>query len=450
MAAALRVVDLCSGTGAFSIVFERAGARTVYANDILQTSKVVYEANVGPHFVKADITTVAPSTVPPHDILCAGVPCQPFSMAGLQRGFDDKRTGVFESVVAIAMHHRPRMVVIENVKGLLTQDSGRAFKRVLASFCEHGYDVEWNVLDPRRVGGIPHHRPRIYLVFFRDGERRPNLDFPTIATRPLAEFLEAQPDARFYRPEGSSDIPLGSVGRMWRGRCCQMVGEVPCLLHSDTKIKVRPFLRDARGVRSLTGREYGNLQGFPASYSLGAITDGQACKLFGNSINLPVAELVARATVAALMRTAEAPARAAIQILATPVFRGRYASVVCPVCSTAVSSRVSPGGAIDRSTMVLHARRAHPDRADEALEVLRRMRFASGPPGPPAPFKAKPRAKAQAQAAVKKKVECKYEAIACLVCEKHIRCRVFPSGTVNMEKMRIHAARMHTELDAKS
>ena len=439
MAAALRVVDLCAGTGAFSIVFERAGARIVYASDLLHTSEAVYTANVGPHFVRCDITGVAPSAVPPHDILCAGVPCQPFSAAGLQHGFDDARTGVFESVVAIAMHHKPRAVVIENVKGLLTQDSGRAFKRVISSFCENGYDVEWNILDPRHVGGIPHHRPRVFFVFFRNGERRPNLNFPRVAVRPLADFLEAkQPEARFYHAEGFSDIPLGSVGRIWRGRAAWRVGEVPCLLHSDTKIKARPFLRDAHGVRGLTGREYANLQGFPASYALYAVTDNQACMLFGNSVSVPVAELVARATVAALLCTATAPARPPIELLATPVFRGCFAPVACSLCSAAISCGVSSGGAIAGSKMKIHAKRMHPGRVEEALENLRRMRFASGPPR-------RARIGPRNQPALKAKGVSRYGGVPCVVCDKHIRCRIAPSGAIDKEKMRKHMARMHSD-----
>lgn len=170
-----RFIDLFCGIGGFRIAFERAGGRCVFSSDYDKFSQQTYEANFDekPH---GDIHGVAVADIPAHDILCAGFPCQPFSIAGVSKklslgrkhGFEDVKQGnLFFFIADILDFHRPSAFVLENVKNLKGHDGGKTFDIIFRTLTEHlGYTVYHKVIDAHGV--VPQHRERIFLVGFRE------------------------------------------------------------------------------------------------------------------------------------------------------------------------------------------------------------------------------------------------------------------------------------------
>ena len=171
----LRFIDLFCGIGGFRYAFERAGGKCVFSSDWNEQAQITYEANHGesPH---GDIHTVAVADIPAHDILCAGFPCQPFSIAGVSKklslgkkhGFEDKEQGnLFFTLADIIDYHRPEAFVLENVKNLRSHDQGRTFQVIHDTLTKAlGYTVYYQVIDARSV--VPQHRERIFLVGFKE------------------------------------------------------------------------------------------------------------------------------------------------------------------------------------------------------------------------------------------------------------------------------------------
>ena len=176
----LTCIDLFAGTGAFSYALRDHGVECVFANDVAKASQAVYEANhANGAFVLGDLHGIETSDIPKHDILCAGFPCQPFSVSGHQRGLEDKRSHAIWKVVDILRMHQPEMFVLENVKRLLTHNGGRTLSTILQRLQTTGYCVKHCVIDTRKVSDIPHHRERLYIVGFRNQDRCDAFDFAT-------------------------------------------------------------------------------------------------------------------------------------------------------------------------------------------------------------------------------------------------------------------------------
>jgi DNA (cytosine-5)-methyltransferase 1 len=201
--APLRFVDLFCGIGGFRIAFERAGGRCVFSSDYDKFSQQTYEANFGerPH---GDIHTVAVSDIPAHDILCAGFPCQPFSIAGVSKklslgrkhGFEDIKQGnLFFSIADILDFHRPAAFVLENVKNLKGHDGGKTFDIIHRTLTEAlGYTVYYRILDAQSV--VPQHRERIFIVGFREWR---HFEFPQLPAQgpKLASILDPDVPSKY-------------------------------------------------------------------------------------------------------------------------------------------------------------------------------------------------------------------------------------------------------------
>ena len=162
----MNLIDLFAGIGGMRLGFESAGFTCVFSSEWDKYAQQTYQANFNetPH---GDITKIDANDIPPHDILLAGFPCQPFSNAGLKKGFDDTRGTLFFDVLRIIHHHGPKAVFLENVKGLVSHDKGRTLQVILERLKACGYTVYWKVLNAKDFG-VPHNRQRIYIVAFRD------------------------------------------------------------------------------------------------------------------------------------------------------------------------------------------------------------------------------------------------------------------------------------------
>ncbi len=316
----LRFIDLFCGIGGFRIAFEKAGGKCVFSSDYDKFSQQTYKANFGelPH---GDINQVDVADIPSHDILCAGFPCQPFSIAGVSKknslgrlhGFDDVKQGnLFFAIADILDHHRPAAFVLENVKNLKGHDKGRTFA-VIKDTLERvlKYKIYTKIIDAKTV--VPQHRERIFIVGFR--ERR-DFEFPIFPERGplLGTILESRPDAKYTLTDhlwnylqnyaakhkaAGNGFGFGLVSNNDTTRT------LSARYHKDgSEILVA---QAGKNPRRLTPRECARLMGYPEDYKL-VVSDTQAYRQFGNSVVVPVVALIANAVIETLRRPVGTPA----------------------------------------------------------------------------------------------------------------------------------------------
>jgi DNA (cytosine-5)-methyltransferase 1 len=165
----INYIDLCSGIGGFRIAIEQFATKTnrkfkcILSADIKPDAIKTYNVNFDEKNDKLDIYTLDPKNIPAFDLLCAGFPCQPFSSAGNKKGFDDKRGGMIFKIIDICKHHKPKIVILENVSNLLTLNKGSTIQQIQRLFEDIGYKVEYKKLNSSDFG-LPQHRERVYIV----------------------------------------------------------------------------------------------------------------------------------------------------------------------------------------------------------------------------------------------------------------------------------------------
>ena len=178
----MKFFDLFAGIGGFRIALEREGFTCIGFCEIDKWARKLYKAyyNVREEEEYEDATKINPEDLPDFDILCAGFPCQAFSIAGKRRGFEDTRGTLFFEIARIAKVKRPTYLLLENVKGLLSHDEGRTFEIILKTMDELGYDAEWQVLNSKDFG-VPQNRDRVFIIGHLRGKSRPKI-FPLSET----------------------------------------------------------------------------------------------------------------------------------------------------------------------------------------------------------------------------------------------------------------------------
>tara|TARA_R110002073_G_scaffold106422_1_gene240151 strand:- start:3393 stop:4400 length:1008 start_codon:yes stop_codon:yes gene_type:complete len=305
----LKFIDLFAGTGAFSLALEKNNNfQCVFTNDMMECSKKMYELNHPTHkFTLEDLTKINVADIPSHDLLCGGFPCQPFSIAGDKKGFDDTRSNVFWKILEILEKHTPEMILLENVKNLKSHDQGKTFKVIEEKLQEHGYHLKTAILDTSVITNIPQHRERIYIVGFRDKEKCDKFDFnfDKMEKGNIHDLLEENIDDKYYysdRFKVYEEIEKGITKTIYdnvlyqyrrfyvrenKSCCCPtLTANMGGGGHNV------PLLKDKKGIRKLTPRECFNLQGFPPDYKLPDICDSSLYKLAGNAVSVPVVDLI--------------------------------------------------------------------------------------------------------------------------------------------------------------
>ena len=305
----LKFIDLFAGTGAFTLALETNNKfKCVFTNDMIECSKKIYELNNPNHkFTIKDLNTINVSDIPSHDLLCGGFPCQPFSIAGQKKGFNDKRSNVFWKIVEILEKHSPEIIILENVKNLKSHDKGNTYKIIEKKLQEIGYHIKTSILDTNKITNIPQHRERIYIIGFRDKEKynKFNFDFPEQEQGKICDMLEESVDEKYYYSDrfkvfdeiekgitkNISENVLYQYRRFYvrenKSNCCPtLTANMGGGGHNV------PLLKDDKGIRKLTPRECFNLQGFPKDYKLPDICDSALYKLAGNAVSVPVVNLI--------------------------------------------------------------------------------------------------------------------------------------------------------------
>lgn len=305
----IKMVDLFAGTGAFTYAFTCENENenkvdVVFANDMVEHSKTIYENNFKHLLTLKDLNDIKVEEIPKHDILTGGFPCQPFSIAGNQGGFADKRSNVFWKILEIIDFHQPKCVILENVKNLLSHDNKKTFTTIKENLEKRGYSICYKVLNTAEITGIPQHRERIYIVCLKSKEvfEKFNLNFPKIEKRKISEFLEKDISSKYYYSDVSKIWELLKKDVIKKDTIYQYrrvyvrenkSSECPTLTaNMGTGGHNVPIILD-NGIRKLTPRECFNLQGFPSSYKLPKMSDSNLYKLAGNAVSVPVVKLIA-------------------------------------------------------------------------------------------------------------------------------------------------------------
>jgi DNA (cytosine-5)-methyltransferase 1 len=286
-------VDLFAGIGGFHEAARSFGGQCVFASEIDEAARKAYWANYG-LWPAGDITKIEATAIPDHTALFAGFPCQPFSVIGQGRGFQDARGTLFFEIARVLKEKKPRFFILENVKQLRGHNRGQTLKVILATLTDLGYKVFFSVLNALDFG-LPQKRERAFIVGFRDF--RGDFQFPRGGDKgDLAAILE---------PDDKVDPRFFATPRIVAKRRAAHVSDYfPSVWHENKSghISSHPYSCALRagasynyllvnGLRRLTPREMLRLQGFPDSFKI-VCGDGQTRKQVGNAAPVNVVKAV--------------------------------------------------------------------------------------------------------------------------------------------------------------
>lgn len=317
-------IDLFGGIGGARLGLQRAGGRCMFTSEWDRFAQVTYAANFG-EFPNGDLRKIPSSAIPEHDLLSAGFPCQPFSLAGVSKknalnkptGFEDETQGtLFFEIARVLRDRKPKMFLLENVKNLLHHDKGHTFEVIWETLRKLDYDVSYRVLDAKRV--VPQHRERIFIAGFRRGLISDEFEIPDLPNNSpsLAEILDPSPPEKYvltdhlwgYLQAYAERHRLAGNGFSYG--LTDDAGIARTLSARYYKDGAEILIRRGSGnPRRLTPRECARVMGFPDTFRI-PVSDTQAYKQFGNAVVPAVVTHVARAMLSHLA-TQRAPLVAA-------------------------------------------------------------------------------------------------------------------------------------------
>lgn len=309
-------IDLFAGIGGFRIAMQKAGGKCVFSSEWDESAKETYFQNYGEvpfgDITRPEIKELIPDSF---DVLCAGFPCQPFSNAGLKKGIEDTRGTLFYHIAEILKEHQPKAVLLENVRGLISNDKGNTIQTILRTITDMGYccNVPQKLIDEGPVAklkeecakmvlsakdyGVPQNRPRIYIVLWRKDVKIEKFIYPA----PSEDKITVGDILEKHVPEEYtiSDKLWAGHQRRRREHAEKGNGFGYCLFNKDseyTSTISRRYYKDGSEIlieqegknpRKITPREAANLQGFPSDFKIPE-SKTKAYQQFGNSVAVPV------------------------------------------------------------------------------------------------------------------------------------------------------------------
>lgn len=315
-----KFIDLFAGIGGFRLAFQNLNGKCVFTSEWDKYSKQTYQSNFG-EVPFGDITKTKTKNYIPDgfDVLCAGFPCQAFSIAGKRGGFEDTRGTLFFDVAEIIKDKKPKAIFLENVKGLKSHDGGKTLATILNVLRE---DLGYFVPEPKIVNakefGVPQNRERIFIVGFRQDLDIVDFDYPNPINEKvvLSDILEdKEVSVKYYLSEtyvntlrnhkarheskgngfGYEIIPKFGIAN---AVVCGGMGRERNLIYDDKLLNFSPVTNisgevNKEGIRKMTPREWARLQGFPDNFRI-VVSDTQAYKQFGNSVAVPAIQATAQ------------------------------------------------------------------------------------------------------------------------------------------------------------
>lgn len=323
-----KFIDLFAGIGGFRIAMQSLGGKCVFTSEWDEQAKKTYEANFG-EVPFGDITKEETKKFIPDDfdVLCAGFPCQAFSIAGKRGGFEDTRGTLFFDVAEIIKRKKPKAIFLENVKGLFNHDKGKTLKTILNVLRN---DLGYFVPDPKVLNakdfGVPQNRERIFIVGFRNDLGIEQFEYPkpTNQTATFEEIKEENPvSVKYYLSEtylstlinhkkrheskgngfGYEIIPDDGTAN---AVVCGGMGRERNLVYDDRLEDFTPVTHikgdvNRQGIRKMTPREWARLQGFPDNFII-PVADASAYKQFGNSVAVPAIKATAEKIIKKVLK----------------------------------------------------------------------------------------------------------------------------------------------------
>lgn len=311
----LNIVSLFSGIGGLDLGFLYSGYNLIWENDFDKDAVKAYAANVDPKIVQGDITEIY-KDIPQSDMLIGGFPCQPFSMMGKQKGFNDERGTLFFTIQKILELHenKPKILVLENVKNLLSHDKGRTFARMKKILNDLGYIVHAKVLDSKDFG-LPQTRRRVFVVAFLKsvfGDKAYDYKYPESRklNTTVFDILDKSVNKKYFLSEkilptilsngsgnyySKSEIDL-KIARPLTATMHKMHRANQDNYYHDDKNRTKFVAKEDRpisDVRRLTPNECRKLQGFPSDWKY-VVSDTQSYRQFGNAVSVNVSYAVAQ------------------------------------------------------------------------------------------------------------------------------------------------------------
>lgn len=292
-------VDLFAGIGGIRIPFTELGGKCVFSSEWDKAAQISYSYNFG-EVPFGDITKINSDSIPKHDVLLAGFPCQAFSIIGKMKGFADTRGTMFFEVARILQHHQPKAILLENVKQLVSHDGGKTFKVILDTLAELGYSVKWKILNALDFG-LPQKRERVIIVGFKSAAacEQFNFDVEPIAYN-LASVLED--DKNVDSSLFASDMILDKRRKRVEGKNVFY----PSVWHENKSgnISILPYACALRtgasynyllinGYRRPSSRELLRFQGFPEKFKI-EVSHQEIRRQTGNSVAVPMIRAVAK------------------------------------------------------------------------------------------------------------------------------------------------------------
>ncbi len=305
-------IDLFAGIGGIRLGMEQAGFKCIFSSEIDQNCQKTYQANFG-EVPYGDITKIDAIDIPRHDILCAGFPCQPFSISGYKRGFEDARGTLFFEICRILNARQPEALLLENVKYLRYHDRGNTLTTILSCLHDLGYQTSWKVLNAKDFG-IPQNRERIVIV----GSKHKIFDFDAIKTQDMVcldDFLPQDGNFEYLDPsdytllenphqnENSGLIFAGYLNHSLRKKgvlqgteCLSRSHHMPDRIYSSKgahptissqETSGRYYILTSHGVRKLTMDECRKLMGFP-DFFIFPCSKSTEYRQLGNSVAVPM------------------------------------------------------------------------------------------------------------------------------------------------------------------
>lgn len=313
-----KFIDLFAGIGGFRIAMQNLKGRCVFTSEIDVAAQRSYQANFG-DFPHGDITKINEKDIPDHDVLCAGFPCQAFSIAGRKGGFNDTRGTLFFDVARIIREKQPKAFFLENVKGLVGHDKGKTLATILSVLRD---DLGYFVPNPQVINaknfGVPQNRERIFIVGFRSDLGINRFEYPEPQGKKIVfEDIREEKvvDTKYYLSEvyletlkrhrarheskgngfGYSIIPNDGIAN---AIVVGGMGKERNLVYDDRITDFTPTTKikgevNREFVRKMTPREWARLQGFPDTFKI-VVADVHAYKQFGNSVAIPAIQATAK------------------------------------------------------------------------------------------------------------------------------------------------------------
>ena len=302
----MNVGELFAGIGGIGLAFKQAGFDIGWANELDNKAYLTYSKNFNNYAVNEDMRKVNPIDLRPVDVLAGGFPCQSFSIAGYQKGFNDERGNLFFDILNFIDMLRPPVIFLENVKNLLSHDCGRTFKIIQGELSNAGYYIKYKVMNTAEYSDVPQNRERLYIVCFGYKEHYLKFKFPKPVkkTKSIRSLLDSNvseefsyKNSRYYdklkvamkNPDTLYQWRRTYVRENKKGLCPTLTANMGTGGHNV------PLVLDGDDIRKLTPRECARFQGFPDSFVLPKeLPNSELYKQIGNSISVPVVKAIAK------------------------------------------------------------------------------------------------------------------------------------------------------------